>query len=100
MIPDALRAVVALDAGLVAALDEPTAGAGFFSKKSVIDGWAVGFAFLAGLIYASPSLSSSLSPLLQGGKRQKVQINTNYKGMAVAFLLLTTCVYWFELGQL
>ena len=54
-----LRAVV-LDAGLATAL-EP---AGFFSKKSVIEGWAVavGFVFLAGLIYAS--LSSSLSTLV------------------------------------
>jgi hypothetical protein len=64
--PDALRAVVvvlALDAGLVAALDDPAgAGVGFFSKKSVIEGWAVGFVFLTGLIYAS--LSSSLSTLL------------------------------------
>jgi hypothetical protein len=64
VLPDTLRAVVALDAGLAPALDEPAAGAGFFSKKSVIDGWVVGFVFLAGLIYAS--LSSSLSPPLQG----------------------------------
>ena len=56
VVPDGLRAVV-LDAGLAAALYP----AGFFSKKSVIEGWAVavGFVFLAGLIYAS--LSSSLS---------------------------------------
>ena len=59
MLPDGLRAVV-LDAGLAAPLDP----AGFFSKKSVIEGWAVavGFVFLAGLIYAS--LSSSLSTLV------------------------------------
>ena len=73
MPPDALRAVVALDAGLAAALDEPAAGAGFFSKKSAMDDWVVGFAFLAGLIYAS--LSSSLLPLLQGENGRK--INTN-----------------------
>jgi hypothetical protein len=80
VLPDALRAVVVLDAGLAAALDEPAAGAGFFPKKSVIDGWGVGFVFLAGLIYAS--LSSSLSPLLQG-KKVKVQIKINYKEMIV-----------------
>ena len=59
VLPDGLRAVV-LDAGLATAL-EP---AGFFSKKSVIEGWAVavGFVFFAGLIYAS--LSSSLSTLV------------------------------------
>ncbi len=65
VLPDTLRAVV-LDAGLAAALDP----AGFFSKKSVIEGWAVavGFVFLAGLIYAS--LSSSLSTLVcVGGER-------------------------------
>ena len=79
MVPDALRAVVVLDAGLAAALDEPAAGAGFL-KKSAIDDWVVGFAFLAGLIYAS--LSSSLSPLLQG-ENENVQINTNYTEMTV-----------------
>ena len=70
VLPDALRAVVvvfALEAGLAAALD----AAGFLSKKSVIEGWAVGFVFLAGLIYAS--LSSSLSTLLP---RKGVRINT------------------------
>src|SRR5260221_14731908 len=45
--PDALRAVV-LDAGLAAALD----AAGFFSKKSAMEAWAVGFVFLAGFMYA------------------------------------------------
>jgi hypothetical protein len=68
VLPDALRAVVVLDAGFAAALDEPAAGAGFLSKKSVIDGWVAGFDFLASLIY--PSLSSSLSPLLQGEKEK------------------------------
>jgi len=65
VLPDALRAVV-LDAGLAAALDP----AGFFSKKSGIEGWAVavGFIFLAGVIYTS--LSSSLSTLVcVGGER-------------------------------
>jgi hypothetical protein len=81
VVPDALRAVVVLDAGLAAALDEPAAGAGFFSKKSAIDDWLVDFVFLAGLIY--PSLSSSLSPLLQCEK-EKVQINKNYIEMTVA----------------
>jgi hypothetical protein len=54
-----LREVV-LDAGLAAALDP----SGFFSKKPVIEGWAVavGFVFLASLIYTS--LSSSLSTLV------------------------------------
>jgi hypothetical protein len=56
--PDALRAVV-LDAGLAAALD----AAGFFSKKSVMEAWVVGFVFLAGFMYASLS-SSSLSVLV------------------------------------
>ena len=66
VLPDALRAVVvvlALGAGLAAA----GAGVGFFSKKSVIEGCAVGFVFLASLIYAS--LSSSLSTLLLGETR-------------------------------
>jgi hypothetical protein len=55
VLPDGLRAVV-----LGAALDP----AAFFSKKSVIEGWAVavGFVFLEGLIYVS--LSSSLSTLV------------------------------------
>jgi hypothetical protein len=52
-------------------LDEPAAGSGFLSKKSVIGGWAAGFVFLAGLIYAS--LSSSLSPLLQSEKEKKLK---------------------------
>jgi hypothetical protein len=66
--PDALRAVavvaLALDAGLAAAVALDDAAAGFFPKKSVIDACAVGFVFLAGLIYASLS-SSSLSTLLR-----------------------------------
>ena len=59
--PDALRAVVvvfALDAGLAAALDT----AGFLSKKSVTEGWAVGIVFLAGLIYCHPSLTCRPKP--------------------------------------
>ena len=55
VLPDALRVAVvvfALNAGLAAALD----AAGFLSKKSVAEGWVVGFAFLAGLIYCHPSL--------------------------------------------
>ena len=54
VLPDALRAVVvifALDAGLAASLD----AAVFLSMKSVIVSWAVGFVFLAGLIFASLS---------------------------------------------
>lgn len=69
VLPDALRAVVvvlALGAGLAAALDP----AGFFSKKSVTEGWVVGFVFLAGLIYAS--LSSSLSSLLRGQRKESI----------------------------
>jgi len=66
VLPDALRAVavVALDAGLGAAVALDDAAAGFFPKKSVISAWAVGFVFLAGFIYASLS-SSSLSTLLR-----------------------------------
>src|SRR5260221_4908901 len=56
--PHALRAVV-LDAGLAATLD----AAGFFSKKSAMEAWVVGFVFLASLMYASLS-SSSLSMLV------------------------------------
>lgn len=84
VLPDALRAVVALDPGLAAALDEPAAAAGFLSKKSVTDGWAADFVFLAGLIYAS--LSSSLSPLLQGEKERKKSklINENHKETTAA----------------
>jgi hypothetical protein len=83
VLPDALRAVVvvlALDAaGLAAALDAPAAG--FFSKKSIIEGWVVGFVFFAGLIYAS--LSSSLSSLLQGkkGTKKKGKYILQGKGM-------------------
>jgi len=62
-LPDALRAVVVLDAGLATALD----AAGFFSRKSVMEDWAVGFVFLAGFMYASLS-SSSLSTLVVGEK--------------------------------
>jgi hypothetical protein len=70
--PDALRAaaVIALDAGLAAALAAASAvalddaAASFFLKTSVVDAWVVGFVFLAGFIYASLS-SSSLSALLR-----------------------------------
>lgn len=83
VLPDALRAVVvlALGAGLAAALDDSAgAGVGFFSKKSVIEGCGVGFVFLAGLIYAS--LSSSLSTLLlrETKVEKERQVNTYYKG--------------------
>jgi hypothetical protein len=64
--PDALRAVVvvlALDAGFAAAVALDAAG--FFSKKSVMEDWAVGFVFLAGFMYALLS-SSSLSALVGG----------------------------------
>ena len=61
VLPDALRVAVvvfALDAGLAAALD----AAGFSSKKSVTEGWAVGIVFLAGLIYCHPSLTCRTKP--------------------------------------
>ena len=104
VLPDALRAVVvvlALGAGLAAALDDSAgAGVGFFSKKSVIEGCAVGFVFLASLIYAS--LSSSLSTLLQGETKggKERQVNTYYKVEGGRQQdLLTTCVYWIGIGQ-
>lgn len=63
MLPDALRAVVAVgfDAGLIAAVFDGAAG-GFFSKNSVTVAWAVDLVFFTGLTYASLS-SSSLSGL-------------------------------------
>ena len=61
VLPDSLRAVVivfALDADLATALD----AAGFLSKKSVTEGWVVGFVFLAGLVYCHPSFTCHPKP--------------------------------------
>lgn len=78
--------VLALDAGFAAAaaLD----AAGFFSKKSVMEDWAVGFVFLAGFMYASLS-SSSLSALL--GEKKDYDVIT-LEPEKVRGFLLTTCV--------